>query len=129
MKNKNSENHENNIDDLENITIKRIIDGFEKDLFDENDIPLTKKEIKENEIENNKKINLISKIIDNLNKKDKEQIFKILEIKADDEYKKSQLEKLIKVVKSINHVKSFFVKYFKYEDNKINQNINKNETR
>ena len=127
LQKKNDDNKENNnIDDLESNKVRRILEGFEKDLFDEENIPLTKKEIKENEIENNKKISLISKIIDNLNKKDKEQILQRLKIKADNQYKKSQLEKLIKVIKSIHNVKSYFVKYIKKEDNNnnINENIN-----
>lgn len=73
--------------------------------------------MKENEIDNNEKIKKISKIIESLNKKDREKIMNKLKIKADDEYKKSQYDKIVKIINNINNVKSFFVKFITIESN------------
>ena len=73
--------------------------------------------MKENEIDNNEKIKKISKIIESLNKKDREKIMNKLKIKADDEYKKSQYDKIVKIINNINNVKSFFVKFITIERN------------
>ena len=72
--------------------------------------------MKENEIDNNEKKKL-SKIIESLNKKDREKIMNKLKIKADDEYKKSQYDKIVKIINNINNVKSFFVKFITIESN------------
>ena len=127
----NEKNKDDDIEDLENIKIRKILEGFQKDLYDEEDIPLTRKEMKQSEIDNNEKIKKISKIIDSMNKKDKEQVMNTLKIKADDEYKKSQYDKLVKILNNINNVKSFFVKYIKNDGNnkKIDnkKDLSKNE--
>ena len=102
---------EDDIENLENAKLKKIFEGFQKDLFDDEDIPLTRKEMKENEIDNNEKIKKLSKILDSMNKKDREIIMNKLKIKVDDEYKQSQYDKLVKLYNNIKNVKSFFVKY------------------
>ena len=110
-KKKEEGNEEDEIENLENIKLKKIFEEFQKDLYDEEDIPLTRKEMKENEIDNNEKIKKLSKILDSMNKKDREIIMNKLKIKVDDEYKQSQYDKLVKLINNIKHVKSFFVKY------------------
>ena len=124
-KKKEEGDEEDEIENLENIKLKKIFEGFQKDLYDEEDIPLTRKEMKENEIDNNEKIKKLSKILDSMNKKDREIIMNKLKIKVDDEYKQSQYDKLVKLINNIKHVKSFFVKYITSgNNNKKGENKN-----
>ena len=106
------------IEYLETGEIKEIVKNFENDLFNERRKPLSRKEERENEEENDKAIKEMAKVIDNMNKKDQEQIINKLKLKADDDYKKSQINRLEKLVKNINNVKSFIEKY-KNKDEKV----------
>ena len=110
------------IESLTKEELKGIIDDFERDLFEENENPLTRKEARENEEKNNEKLKEISKVIDSLNIRDQETIMNTLKLKANDDYKKSQFNKLNKLIKNYNNVKLFFEKLRKKKEMKNSKN-------
>ena len=105
--------------------LKEIIRNFENDLYEEKEKPLSRKEIRENEEENNAKLKEISKAIHSMNEEDQNIVLERLRIKANDEYKKSQFIKLFKLLKNIKNVKSFVDNVAKRDFNMINIEENK----
>ena len=101
---------ENNsiVENLEKKDFNEILKGFEKDLFEEKQKPLSRKEERENDKDEKKKLTEVAKVICEMNEKDQEKILSKLNIKANDEYKKSQINKLDKLIKDTKIVKSFF---------------------
>ena len=97
-------------ENIEENKLKKIIKDFVNDLYEVKEKPLTRKEIRENEDENNEKLKEISKVIQTMNKNDQNIIMDKLKLKANDEFKKSQFNRLNKLINSINNVKKFIKK-------------------
>ena len=97
----------NNKTDLDKEELKKLINNIEKDLFEEREKPLARKEERKNEKENNKKLKEISKVIYSLSKNDKNKLFYKLGLRANNEYKTSQLTKLYNLVKNISSIKQY----------------------
>ena len=90
--------------------IKTIVYNFEKDLYEEHEKPLTRKEERENEKKNKEKIKEISKVIDCMNTRDQNLVINNLKKKANNDFKKSQFDRLSEIIKNINNVKVFLEK-------------------
>ena len=101
------EDTNNNKTDLDKEELKKLINNIEKDLFEEREKPLARKEERKNEKENNKKLKEISKVIYSLSKNDKNKLFYKLGLRANNEYKTSQLTKLYNLVKNISSIKQY----------------------
>ena len=110
---------------LDKEELKNIVKGFENDLYEEQEKPMSRKEARENEKKNKEKIKEISKVIDSLSTKDKNDIINKLKLRADNDFKKSQFERLSKLVKNINNVRTFLEKLRQKKE--INNSKNEKE--
>ena len=123
-------NDDKNIESIDEQKLNSIIRNFERDLYEEKEKPLTRKEKRENEDEENEKIKEISKIINKMNIDDQNKVLNKLKFKANNYYKKSIFERLNKLIKKIKNVKSYVRKKTKFENDiksVINIDDNKKE--
>ena len=95
---------EDSVENLSENELRGIIKDFENDLFKEKEKPLTRKEARENNQENNNKLKEISKVINSLSKNDQEEVLNKLKMKANNEFKKSQFDRLYKLIKNVNTI-------------------------
>ena len=96
--------------DINKEIINDVVNGFEKDLFEEQKKPLTRKEARENENKNKGNFLEISKVLDCMNTKEQNIVLNKLKLKANNDCKKSQLGKLSELIKNLNNVKVFLAK-------------------
>ena len=75
---------------------------------------MARKEERKNEKENNEKLKEIAKVVYSLSKSDKNKLFNKLGLKANNDFKISQLNKLFNLVKNINNIQQ-------YADDNINK--------
>ena len=101
--------------------LKTIIKQFEKDLYEKKEEPLTRKEVREYEKDNNEKLKKILKVIDSLNILDQEEVLNKLKSKAIDHYKKTQFNKLYNRFISLNNYKIYNEKLKEKDDDNNNE--------
>ena len=128
LKEKAIKEDEENKESLDENKLKEIIKEIINDLYEEKEKPLTRKEIRENEEENNEKLKEISKVINNMNYHDQNIVMDKLKAKANNEFKKSQFNRLSTLIKNVNNVKTYVQSLQKTDDefgNLINSDENK----
>ena len=108
------EDYNSNKVNLEKEELNKLINNIKNDLFEEKEKPLARKEERKNEKENNEKLKEIAKVVYSLSKSDKNKLFNKLGLKANNDFKISQLNKLFNLVKNINNIQQ-------YADNNINK--------
>ena len=101
------DDYNNNKNNLDKEELNKLINNIANDLFEEREKPLARKEERKNEKENKEKLKEIAKVIYSLSKSDKNKLFYKLGLKANNDFKTSQLEKLYNLVKNINNIQQY----------------------
>ena len=101
------EDTNDNKENLDKDELKKLINNIENDLFEEREKPLDRKEERKNEKDNNNKLKELSKVISSLSQNDQNKLFEKIRLKANNEYKISQLIKLFNKVQNIKKIKQY----------------------